>query len=214
MNKPLVLVSSCLLGNKVRYDGRHKYNPYLEPLRDHLNLVPICPEAMIGLGIPRPPIKLQVQSVTSNSMSAPAIRAVGRDDQSLDVTQALVNAGTCLAKVYHDQLCGIICQSRSPSCGNGSVPIEGEALDQPGDGLFISSLKTRLPWLPIIEDTDLEDHKRIHSFLQHCQWLHQWQSMPGDIFRKQHEDEIKNIQHAHFVHTLEFLRQQLSSDQK
>ena len=53
-------VSTCLLGEKVRWDAGHQHDPYLTgTLGRHLELVPVCPEAELGLGIPREPIHLE-----------------------------------------------------------------------------------------------------------------------------------------------------------
>ncbi|HNX41624.1 MAG TPA: DUF523 domain-containing protein, partial [Candidatus Aminicenantes bacterium] len=52
-------VSGCLLGQRVRYDGGHKYNPFLvETLGTYVEYLPICPEAESGLTVPRDPIRL------------------------------------------------------------------------------------------------------------------------------------------------------------
>ena len=53
-------ISSCLLGQKVRFDGGHKRNRYLtDVLGEWMTWVPACPELEIGLGIPRPSIRLE-----------------------------------------------------------------------------------------------------------------------------------------------------------
>ena len=73
-------ISSCLLGQKVRYDGGHKHNGYItESLGQFLDFVPYCPEVAIGLGIPRPPIRLV--------KSAQGPRARGEKDAELEVTE-------------------------------------------------------------------------------------------------------------------------------
>ncbi len=61
--KPKIGISSCLLGNRVRYDGEHQYNAKItETLDKHFELVPFCPEMDIGLGVPRSKIQLVEQS--------------------------------------------------------------------------------------------------------------------------------------------------------
>ena len=55
----LVGVSACLLGEEVRFDGGHKRNAFLtETLAPHVRFVPVCPEVGIGLGVPRPALRL------------------------------------------------------------------------------------------------------------------------------------------------------------
>src|SRR5262247_3741278 len=52
-------VSACLLGHEVRYDGGHKRDAFLtDILGPFVEWVPVCPEMEIGLGVPRPPIRL------------------------------------------------------------------------------------------------------------------------------------------------------------
>ena len=53
-------VSACLLGERVRYDGGHKRDAFLtEVLGPHVEWVPVCPEVEIGLGVPRPTLRLE-----------------------------------------------------------------------------------------------------------------------------------------------------------
>ncbi|MDH5217794.1 MAG: DUF523 domain-containing protein, partial [Gammaproteobacteria bacterium] len=52
-------ISSCLLGENVRFDSGHKKNSYITGvLNDYFEFTPFCPEVEIGLGIPREPIRL------------------------------------------------------------------------------------------------------------------------------------------------------------
>ncbi|MBW2245428.1 MAG: DUF523 domain-containing protein, partial [Deltaproteobacteria bacterium] len=52
-------VSSCLLGEAVRWDGGHKREDFLfDGLGAGVELVPVCPEMELGLGVPREPIRL------------------------------------------------------------------------------------------------------------------------------------------------------------
>ncbi|HQN41807.1 MAG TPA: DUF523 domain-containing protein, partial [Pseudomonadales bacterium] len=102
-------VSRCLLGEPVRYDGGHKRNGYVvETLQRHFDLVAFCPELEVGLGVPRPPIRLV--------RHAQSVRALGVEQPELDVTLPLTR--------YLDQvrervapLVGFILKQGSPSCG-------------------------------------------------------------------------------------------------
>jgi len=52
-------VSACLLGDEVRYDGGHKRDAFLvDTLGPFVEWVPVCPEVEVGLGVPRPAIRL------------------------------------------------------------------------------------------------------------------------------------------------------------
>lgn len=157
-NKPLVGISSCLMGNKVRYDGRDKFNQIVaEQVAPHVTLIALCPESMAGLGIPRPPVNLvEIRG---------QVLALGRDQPELDVTERLISMGERVARAYPD-LAGFIVQSRSPSCGYGTTPVHDRAgqVMRFDHGLFVQSLVRALPGLPVLNDTDLGP-ECIHSFL-------------------------------------------------
>ena len=52
-------ISSCLLGNEVRYDGGHKRDRYITDVLDtHVEFVPVCPEVEAGFGVPRETLRL------------------------------------------------------------------------------------------------------------------------------------------------------------
>ena len=71
MGKITLGISSCLLGNKVRYDGRHKLDPFLTgTLGRYVDWVPVCPEAGCGLDVPR-----EVMALEGNP-DAPRLRTV------------------------------------------------------------------------------------------------------------------------------------------
>lgn len=172
--RPLVGVSGCLAGLKVRYDGRDKRHNYLlDTLSQQLSLQPVCPEAAIGLGIPRPPIQL-IQTDQQQ------VIAQGKDDSRLQPGAALREFGKMLGRVHANSWCGFICQSRSPSCGFGSTPIyqQDGAIANLGNGLFIDSLHQSLPWLPILEDTDLDNPDKVQQFIAACWRAHQATNKP------------------------------------
>lgn len=152
-------VSACLLGAPVRYDGGHKRShTLLHYLVGRYELLPICPEVEVGLGVPRPPVQLVVRGGE--------IRALGVEDEQLDVTQPLTEYGRQLA---HGQigLCGFILKSRSPSCGLGTTPIRGEGGEiHSGNGLFTQQLIQALPLLPVIDEEALEQPQLRQQFLQ------------------------------------------------
>ena len=57
-------ISTCLLGEEVRYDGGHKHDRYLtDTLGQWVEWVPLCPEVEIGLGTPRPAMRLVAAGV-------------------------------------------------------------------------------------------------------------------------------------------------------
>ncbi|MAR93214.1 MAG: DUF523 domain-containing protein [Pseudomonadota bacterium] len=150
--QPLVGISSCLTGMAVRYDGRHKYqSAVMAAIAPKVRLLPLCPESMAGMGIPRGPVNLIEQRGQ--------IRARGRDDPERDVTERLLTMGRIVARTYPD-LCGYVLQSRSPSCGFGSTPIwnadQSQMIRSDGHGLFVSALLKAFPDLPLLDDRQLD----------------------------------------------------------
>ena len=58
-NKPKLAVSACLVGQKVRYNGdAAEFRTLSRKWSEHLELIPLCPEVGIGMGVPRPTIRL------------------------------------------------------------------------------------------------------------------------------------------------------------
>ena len=153
-------ISSCLLGNEVRWNGGHKLDKYLtRTLGQFVEYVPVCPEVEAGLSIPRPPVQL------TGSIETP--RLTGRDDPSLDVTDIMQKyCNTRPAEL--NQLSGFIFKSRSPSCGLNSTPvfINGSCVTENGRGIFAASLCKAYPELPVIEDIDLDDQNKLDKFIQ------------------------------------------------
>lgn len=151
------------MGMAVRYDGQHKFQTQLlELIAPHVQLLPLCPESMAGMGIPRPPVNL--------IQDGEVVRAVGRDDPERDVTARLRTMGRIVGRTY-PELCGYILQSRSPSCGVQTTPIfnsdQSEVL-RTDDGLFVRELLKRFPDLPILDDRQL-DSNSIERFLRAVQ---------------------------------------------
>ena len=165
---PLVGISACLAGQRVRYDGRDKFNQWVaERITPYCRLLPFCPEAVAGMGIPRPPINLV--------MIDGSIRAQYREPPHADVTDRLQTVADAFANSY-PHLCGFILQSRSPSCGLNTTPVldpdQRQVLDYQGTGLFAQRIRERFPDLPLLNDTDLDD-TRIDAFLQAVRQRHQ-----------------------------------------
>lgn len=152
-------VSACLLGQRVRYDGAHRTSALVtNALAAHINLVSFCPEVEIGLGVPRPPVRL---------VGDPAQpRMLGVEDASLDVTTRMAAFGT---EVGARLMClsGFILKARSPSCGINDVPVFDEAGLQhaTGAGLFARAVARHAPLLPLVDEGQLaRDEVRDHFF--------------------------------------------------
>jgi uncharacterized protein YbgA (DUF1722 family)/uncharacterized protein YbbK (DUF523 family) len=166
-----VATSSCLLGEEVRYDGGHKHNGYLtKTLARYFELIPFCPEVAIGLGVPRPPIRLM--------SGGGQVRVVGVADPDLDVTDDLVEYGRSVAARLSD-VSGYIFKRGSPSCGMERVKIysdKGMPVDS-GAGLYAQTIMQALPLLPTEEEGRLMDPVLRENFVERVFVYHRWQSL-------------------------------------
>ena len=164
----VVAVSSCLAGAPVRYDGASKELALLRDWSDAgVELRAICPELGAGLGVPRPPVQL----IAADG----SVRARGRDDATLDVTNALEDfAQRSVTELQREPaLCGYVWKSRSPSCGLTSTPLfdaAGTALGV-GRGLQARAISAALPWLVHIEDSVLPAPLVAARFLLQCRLI-------------------------------------------
>lgn len=148
-SRPRVAVSACLLGQAVRYDGRDKRCGFVaDALARFFELVPLCPEVGIGLGVPRAPLHL-VQS-------ARGVRAVGVEDATLDVTRALQDFAQTRLRELAD-VDGLILKSRSPSCAvsDASIVAPGQGVVGVGMGVFAQQVRALRADLPLVDESAL-----------------------------------------------------------
>lgn len=161
-------ISSCLLGQVVRYDGQHKRDDFIcDKLGRYAEFLPVCPEVAIGLGVPRPPIQLRIINGT--------IHVQGVKDASQDVTTALHHYAVELLPQL-DDISGYIFKSRSPSCGLHGVAVYDETgvVVAESGGFFASSLRQALPLLPMAEEGDLQQPLLRENFLDQLFTFHRW----------------------------------------
>jgi len=151
--KPRLGISACLLGRRVRWDGGHRRDAFCAEVLDPLvEWVPVCPEVELGLGIPRPPIRLTGRS------EAPRLVVDGSGEDLTARMQAFAEARV-EALVALD-LSGWITKRDSPSCGMAQVPVHdprGGPAVRDGVGAFLRVLMARLPHLPVEEEGRLAD---------------------------------------------------------
>ncbi|MCU0765845.1 MAG: DUF523 and DUF1722 domain-containing protein [Gammaproteobacteria bacterium] len=169
--KPLVGISSCLLGQQVRFDGGHKKDGWITgPLAEFFDYVPVCPEVAIGLGVPRPTIHLV------GDPERP--RAVGSRDPSLDVTSRLESFARQQVPLL-GEISGYILKSKSPSCGMARVPVTSDKgmPAKVGVGIYARVLMERKPLLPVEEDGRLNDAVLRENFVTRVYVLHRWQQL-------------------------------------
>ncbi len=118
--RPTLLISACLLGHPVRYDGQGKPQPddTLAALRRVFDLVPVCPESLGGLPTPRPPAEIVGGSGKDVLFGAATVR----EDTGGDVTAAFLDGARQVLALARQYGCRhALLKSLSPSCGNGQV---------------------------------------------------------------------------------------------
>ncbi len=180
-------VSACLLGEEVRYDGRHKRQDFIaNTLTEYFEVKPLCPEVAIGLGVPRPAIQL------SGDPSRP--HACGITDPDVDVTAPL-RVYACEVAAACPTLSGYIFKSRSPSCGIQDTPIYHNSAEPvaTGAGIYAGTLLSRCPLLPAIDEIHLMEYACYESFIHQVSAYHGWlllesAGMSLQELQKFHED--------------------------
>ncbi len=153
-------ISSCLLGEEVRYDGGHQKDAYITGvLARYFTWVPVCPEMEVGMGVPREPIRLV------GDAAAPRLMGVtSGTDHSARMREF---AGRRVDELRRRELSGYILKRGSPSCGLERVKVY--AGDGPpsrtGTGLFARALTDALPLLPVEEEGRLNDAHLRDNFI-------------------------------------------------
>ncbi len=154
-------VSTCLLGEQVRYDGGHKRHHLItDVLSAYVCFVAVCPEVEVGMGIPREPVRLV--------RNGEGLRMLGRDSGA-DYTRAMQRYGRRrMRELARLDLHGYILKKGSPSCGMARVRTytPAGAPAGPGRGLFAEELIERFPLLPVEEEDRLSDPRLRENFIE------------------------------------------------
>jgi uncharacterized protein YbbK (DUF523 family)/uncharacterized protein YbgA (DUF1722 family) len=164
-------VSTCLLGEAVRYDGGHQRDAFLtDTLGPFVEWVPVCPEVEIGLGVPRPPIRLV------GDPGAPRL-VVEKTGEDLTIRMQRW-ARRRIAGLHALGLHGYVLKRSSPSCGLVRVRVYGEdgSPGRLGRGLFAAALTDAFPLLPVEEEGRLTDAGIRESFIERVFAAARWQA--------------------------------------
>jgi uncharacterized protein YbgA (DUF1722 family)/uncharacterized protein YbbK (DUF523 family) len=151
--RPRVGVSSCLLGEEVRFNGGHKRHRFLaDELGPHVEWVPFCPEVAIGLGVPREPIRLTADG-----------RLVNRSGTA-DHTAPMASL-----PLPSTDLDGYVFKAKSPSCGIRAIPRYGPSgapASSAGAGLYAARVLARFPLLAVEDEGRLTDAVLREAFVE------------------------------------------------
>jgi uncharacterized protein YbgA (DUF1722 family)/uncharacterized protein YbbK (DUF523 family) len=165
-------ISACLLGEKVRFDGGHKFDPFLvNTLGQFVEYVPVCPEVESGFPIPREAFRLV------GDPKAP--RLVTRQS-GVDATAQMERwLSGKLPVLEKERLCGFIFKSKSPSSGMERVKVYNEkgVAAKNGVGIFARALMERLPLLPVEEEGRLQDIQLRENFIVRIFVYRRWREL-------------------------------------
>jgi uncharacterized protein YbgA (DUF1722 family)/uncharacterized protein YbbK (DUF523 family) len=154
-------ISSCLLGQQVRFDGGHKRDSFLvDTFGQFVEWVPVCPEVELGLGTPREALRLVTGGETVRMVNTKS----GRDISTAMRTWARAR----VEALADERLAGYVLKKDSPSCGMERVRVyaPGGMATRSGRGLFAEALMQRFPDLPVEEEGRLSDPRLRENFVE------------------------------------------------
>jgi len=191
MEKIKIGISTCLLGEKVRYDGGHKLDRYItETLGQYFDWEPVCPEVEYGLPIPREAMRLV------GDPDSPRLLTI---HTGVDHTEGLLKwAEKKLKELEKEELCGFIFKGKSPSSGIGGVKVYTPSgmPSQRGVGIFGGAFMEHFPLIPVIDDGRLHDPALRENFVERVFVYKRWKQF------MEKESHIRNLISFHTEHKL------------
>jgi uncharacterized protein YbgA (DUF1722 family)/uncharacterized protein YbbK (DUF523 family) len=163
-------IAHCLLGEKVRYDGQHKRDPFLvETLGRFVEWVPVCPEVECGLPVPREAMRL---------IGDPGNPRLVTRNTNIDHTQRMLSwSANKIEELRRRQICGYVFKSKSPSSGLWRVKVyvaDGMPVKS-GTGLFARQILLHFPLLPVEDEGRLHDPRLRENFIERVFVYKRWQ---------------------------------------
>ena len=174
MEKIKLGISTCLLGENVRYDGGHKLDRFLtDTLGQYVEYVPVCPEVECGLPVPRESMHLE------GDPDSPRLVTI-RTKQ--DMTDRMVQwAQKRVVELEKEDLCGFIFKSDSPSSGMERIRVYNEKgmPVKKGVGIFARIFMDHFPLLPVEDEGRLHDPELRENFIERIFTLKRWREVLG-----------------------------------
>lgn len=199
-NKIKIGISSCLLGNPVRFDGGHKRVRYItDTLGLYFDFRPVCPEVECGLPVPRESMRL---------VGDPAAPRLVANKSGSDHTDKMnVWAQRRVEQLDREGLCGFIFKSKSPSSGMERVKVydKNNIPSSVGSGLFARAFMDKFPLLPVEEEGRLHDLILRENFIESVFVYQRWrktvdQFTPQKLvtFHTEHKLLIRSHSEKHY----------------
>ncbi len=189
MEKITLGISSCLLGEHVRYDGGHKLDRFLtDTLGQFVHYVPICPEVECGFPVPREAMYLE-----GNPDSPRLVTSHTQKDMSDRMIRWVLKRVVQLEK---ENLYGFIFKSGSPSCGMDRVKVyyEKKTPVKKGVGLFAKALTEHFPLLPVEDEKRLRDPGVREIFIERIFTLQRWREV---LTKKENRGNVVDFHTKH-----------------
>ncbi|EKO3835211.1 YbgA family protein [Vibrio harveyi] len=172
-------ISSCVLGERVRFDSGHKISNFVtKELDGYFSFVPVCPEVGVGMSVPRPTIRL-----VSNEERIALVETKNPENDHTD--NMLAYSENKVNELEDEELCGYIVCAKSPTCGMERVKVYSKnSAAKEGIGLYTRTLMEKMPWLPVEEDGRLNDPVLKENFITRVYCLNDfYESMGGEPTR-------------------------------
>ena len=154
-NQPKILISACLLGNPVRYDGTDLFldHPLIKKWLDQERLITICPEVEGGMSVPRAPAEI----INGDGKSVLGGKSRVMDIEGEDVTNSFIKGALKTLKMALDNDCvAAILTEHSPSCGSNRV-YDGSFTKTKRDGVGVTTSMLEQNHIPVFNQEQLED---------------------------------------------------------
>lgn len=170
-------ISTCLLGEHVRYDAGHKRDSFLvDRFGKYVEWVPVCPEVEAGMSIPRDFLRL-VDVDGEIRMIAPTTGKDHTDEMNRFSRNRIRTLGA-------EGLSGYVFKRSSPSCGVERVKVYKNGIPAGhGRGLFASAFIEANPTLPVEEEGRLNDPRLRENFVSRVFAYRRWHGI-GRVTRR------------------------------
>ncbi len=168
-DRPKLGISTCLLGENVRYDGGHKLDRYLrDVVGQFVDWVPVCPEVECGMPTPREALRL---------VGDPENPRLVTSRTGVDKTEQMLTwAKMRLDQLEQENLCGYIFKSKSPSSGMQGVKVydKNNVPSKKGVGMFARAFMERFPLMPVEDEGRLNDARLRENFIERVFVYKRW----------------------------------------
>ena len=157
----MILVSACLLGENCKYDGSNNQNEELQAIFSEEELVPVCPERLAELPIPRPPA--EIEGGTGEDVLQNQAQVVNKEGDDL-TDRFLAGARQALEKAVDNDCKIAIFKARSPSCGSKQI-YSGDFDGNKKEGVGVTTALLERAGIRVFNENNLMEAKEAREEL-------------------------------------------------